>query len=215
MASLSDLPGARLKEIVLATKGPWWFTASGVLPGPKRLMADSGIIVSWLVLTAAADDAVPVPTFANELVAALRAELAAMVAAVVVLAVLVLTTVPPRRGRFCPRCRSARGADVDILQRLRALPVARRHFHDDVVLVLRAVDGGDLALSERIVKRVVDFAGVDPQAAGGCPIDQQIGFQPLLLIIRFTSRSTGLCSSAAEQFGRPFVEPPLRCRPAG
>ena len=34
-ASPSATPGARLNEIVVATNGPWWLTASGVLPGPK------------------------------------------------------------------------------------------------------------------------------------------------------------------------------------
>jgi hypothetical protein len=33
-ASLKDFPGATLNEIVVATKVPWWLTASGVLPGP-------------------------------------------------------------------------------------------------------------------------------------------------------------------------------------
>ena len=46
--------------------------------------AASGIIVSTLVLTDGADEAVPLPVFANELVAALRAELLAMLAAVAV-----------------------------------------------------------------------------------------------------------------------------------
>ena len=47
--------------------------------------AASGIIVSTLVLTDGADEAVPLPVFANELVAALRAELLAMLAADTVL----------------------------------------------------------------------------------------------------------------------------------
>ena len=72
---------------MLATKDPWWLTASAVLPARKWAKAASGIIVSLLVLTAAADDAMPLPMFASAFVAALRAELAAMVAAVVVPAV--------------------------------------------------------------------------------------------------------------------------------
>ena len=69
----------------MATNGPWWFTASGVLPGPYLVIADSGTMVSWLVLTAAAEEALPLPVLANALFAALRAELEAMEAALVVL----------------------------------------------------------------------------------------------------------------------------------
>ena len=134
VASPSDFPGARLKEIVLATNDAWWFTESGVLPAPMLVKAASGIIISLLVLTAAADEATPLPTFASALVAALRAELAAIVAAVAA-------------ARGCrgsdrtndgvaglgARGGSARGADVDILQGLRTLPILGRNLHDDVV----------------------------------------------------------------------------------
>src|SRR5271165_3822964 len=85
VASLNALPGARLNEIVAATNGPWWLTASGVLPGPYVVTAANGTIVSTLVLTAAPDDALLLPVLASELVAALRAELDAMEAAVVAL----------------------------------------------------------------------------------------------------------------------------------
>src|ERR1700732_4430593 len=87
VASLSDLPGARLNEIVVATNEPWWLTANGVLPGPYVVKEASGTIVSLLVLTAAPDEAEPLPVLANALVDALRAELPAMLAAVVALLV--------------------------------------------------------------------------------------------------------------------------------
>jgi hypothetical protein len=51
-------------------------------------------MVSMLVLTAAPDDALPLPTFASALVEAFRAELEAIVAAVVVLAFVAVATVP-------------------------------------------------------------------------------------------------------------------------
>src|ERR1700744_6261327 len=82
-ASLNDFPGATLKATVVETNAPWWFTASGVWPSPRLAKAESGIIVSNEVLTAGADDAVPLPTFASAFVAALREELAAIDAAVV------------------------------------------------------------------------------------------------------------------------------------
>ncbi len=54
-----------------------------MLPGPNVVKVASGIIVSLLVLTAAPDDALPLPMFASALVEALRAELDAIAAAVV------------------------------------------------------------------------------------------------------------------------------------
>src|ERR1700754_5292081 len=93
-ASLRDAPGARLNEIVVATKGPWWFTANGVLSRPNEAMAERGTIVSSAVLTGAPDDALPLPVLARELLAALRAELRAMVAAKSALFDAELMTVP-------------------------------------------------------------------------------------------------------------------------
>src|ERR1700722_9919245 len=90
-AELSEPPGGRLKEIVLATRRPWWFTASGVAPCVKRATADSGIMVSWVVATAEPVEATPLPVAPIELVARFLAACAlAELAAVPVPA----TTVP-------------------------------------------------------------------------------------------------------------------------
>src|ERR1700742_3201449 len=72
-AELSEPPGGRLKEIVLATRRPWWFTASGVAPCVNRATADKGIMVSALVLTAEPVEATPLPVAPIELVARFRA----------------------------------------------------------------------------------------------------------------------------------------------
>ena len=80
-ASLSACPGARLKEIVVATKGPWWLTESGVSASPNFAKADNGIMVSLLVETEAPAEAVEWPVAASELIARLRAESAAIVEA--------------------------------------------------------------------------------------------------------------------------------------
>ncbi len=55
---------------------------------------------------------------------------------------------------------AARGADIDVAQRLRALPEFRRHLHDHLVLVLVLVDGRDLALAEGVVQRIVHLGDV-------------------------------------------------------
>src|SRR5689334_21639711 len=52
-ASLSAAPGGRLKDKVAAVNWPWWLTASGALPGVKRLNAASGTMVEAAMLTAA------------------------------------------------------------------------------------------------------------------------------------------------------------------
>ena len=44
-ASLSDLPGARLNEMVEATAWSWWFTEVGEAVGVKLAMADSGTML--------------------------------------------------------------------------------------------------------------------------------------------------------------------------
>jgi hypothetical protein len=74
VASDSDLPGGRLNEMVEATNWLWWFTESGVLPGPNLATAESGIIVSFEVDTAAPDDDPDLPLDAIEFVAELRTE---------------------------------------------------------------------------------------------------------------------------------------------
>jgi hypothetical protein len=60
---------------------------------------------------------------------------------------------------------------VDVLQRLRAADVARRHLHDHAVLVQLVVDGRHLALAEGVVERVVDVARGDAQARGAVLVD--------------------------------------------
>src|SRR5713101_4295132 len=46
--------------------------------------------------------------------------------------------------------------DVDVLERIGRLPELGRDLHHDVILIELSVHGGDLALAERVVERVVD-----------------------------------------------------------
>src|SRR5208282_310880 len=86
-ASLNARPGARLNEIVAAANCPWWLTLKGVRPGAKCANADKGTMVSCAVETAAPADALEWPLAASAFIARLRAESAAIVAAVLVVAV--------------------------------------------------------------------------------------------------------------------------------
>ncbi len=178
------------------------------------MKAANGTIVSLLVLTAAPDDALPLPVLANALVAALRAELLAMVAAVVAL-LDVLAVLPPVEAATVPTTALVvsvplavppDGADIDVLQRLGRLPVARFHLHDDVVLILRAVDGGDLALAERVIQRVVDLAGADAQPARGGAVNHQVGFQAFLLLVGIDVGQYRVVLQRGKQFRRPCVQ---------
>src|ERR1700738_1305323 len=84
VASDRDLPGGRLNEMVEATNWPWWFTERGALPGPNEAIADSGIIVSFEIETAAPVDALVLPRGAIELLGRLRAVSEAIAAGVAV-----------------------------------------------------------------------------------------------------------------------------------
>src|ERR1700751_4836927 len=75
VASLSDFPGARLKEMVVATNWLWWLTASGVLLALVSENARSGVMVSAEVDTDAALEALEFPVDAIVDCAAMRTAL--------------------------------------------------------------------------------------------------------------------------------------------
>ena len=72
-----------------------------------------------------------------------------------------------RLGRLCAADRPPAGADIDLAQDFGALPEFRRHFHHDVVLVPRGVNGGHLPLTEGIVQRVIDLTHHKPKPRRG------------------------------------------------
>ncbi len=67
--------------------------------------------------------------------------------------------------------RAIRGFDVNILQRFGILLKLRIDFHDDVILVQLREDGGDLALAESVVKRVVNVRRKNAESRCGVPVD--------------------------------------------
>ena len=80
--------------------------------------------------------------------------------------------------------RSRGRAQVDVLQGLRSLLELRRHFHDDVILVEWPVHGRNLALPKRVVESIVQSRSIDSHAAGRIAIDDQLGLQSLILLVR-------------------------------
>ena len=116
-------------------------------------------------------------------------------------------TVPP--GRFEVAVPAAPPPDVrhtDVLERRRDLRVARVDFHDDVILVDGAVDDRYLALAESVVERVVDLGRRDAEPRGGVAIDDEIGLQPLLLLVGIDVREHGTVLERLDELRRPRVE---------
>ena len=87
-----------------------------------------------------------------------------------------------RRKLGAAQC-TAGGADPYVLQGLGALPEARLDLHHDVILVHVVVDGGDLALAEGVIQRVVDLREIDAEARRGGAIDIQRDVQAVVLPI--------------------------------
>ena len=68
-------------------------------------------------------------------------------------------------------------------QNLRVLPILRRHFHDDVILVQGRVHGRNLALAEGVVERIVDILRRQAQARGGVPVDGELRRLAVILLV--------------------------------
>jgi hypothetical protein len=102
--------------------------------------------------------------------------------------------------------RTATGADIDLVQYLGRLPKLGHHLHHDVVLVLRLVDHRYLALPKGVVERVVDLAGGEPETRRGGPVDDQIGLEPILLLVEIDVAQQRQIFERRCDLGRPFVE---------
>ena len=163
-------------------------------------------MVSSEVVTAAPVEAAEWPLAAIELVARFRAESAAIVAAVLA---------GPGRGhvvaggnsRLLDAGRIGAGRrNVNLVERARILPVARRDLHDDVILVERIVDGRDLTLAEGVVKRVVDRADGETKPHRGVAIDREVGLEAAELLIGVDVLDDVAPHQRLGQLGRPGVE---------
>jgi hypothetical protein len=133
------------------------------VPLPKWAKADSGIMLSCAVLTAAPVDAPPLAVLASELAAALRAVSLATAEAVGVL-LLVRMVVPATALVDCrPADRAARGADIDILEDFRVLPIFGRDLHHHMILVERVIDRRDQPLAEGVIEGGIDLALRQPK----------------------------------------------------
>ena len=87
-----------------------------------------------------------------------------------------------RHDRRLARCGFGRD-HVDLFQRLLALPVFRRRFHDHAVLVQGVVDRRHQSLTKIIVERAVDELHRNSQTGGGVAVDDEAGLRALVLRI--------------------------------
>ena len=75
-----------------------------------------------------------------------------------------------------------------------------------MVLVLRGIDRRHLTLAEGIVEGVVDLAHRQPEPRRGRAIDDQIGLQPLLLLIEIDVGQERHLLQRGFELWRPFVD---------
>jgi hypothetical protein len=81
-----------------------------------------------------------------------------------------------------------------------------RHFHHDVILVVRQVDHRYLPLPKGVVQGVVDLADGEPEARRGGPVDDQIRLGCSSLLVELDiAQQRQLCQRGLDP-GRPFVE---------
>src|SRR5580704_1897555 len=78
---------------------------------------------------------------------------------------------------------SAGWVNINRIHSQRVLPILRRCFHDDVILVQRCVDGGDLRLPERSVERLVNELWGDAQSSSRATVIPDRGLQSAILLI--------------------------------
>ncbi len=100
----------------------------------------------------------------------------------------------------------AGGRDVEFVERARILPVARRDLHDDMILVLRAIDDRNLPLAERVVECVVDRIQGEAQAHRRVAVDGDVGLEPALLLVGIDVLDDIAVHQRCRQLRRPFVE---------
>src|SRR6202000_561962 len=89
-------------------------------------------------------------------------------------------------------------------ERLRVLPVARRNFHDDVILVQSVVDRRYRTLAEGIVERVVDCERRKAKSRSGIAVDNEIDRKTALLLIGIDIGKLSRLLQGRRNAHRPF-----------
>ena len=81
------------------------------------------------------------------------------------------------------------------------MPIARVDFHHHMILIDRAVDRRDLALPERVIKRIVDLTHDEAETGCGVAIDDDVRFQAGLLLVgtHIRENRTYLCKASTRR----------------
>ena len=95
---------------------------------------------------------------------------------------------------------------IDLFERIGILPEGGGDLLDHVILIELGVHGGDLALAERIVERVIDQLGCDAQARSGPAIDSQRSVQAVVLLIAADVGQVMHPAHPRQHPGSPLVE---------
>ena len=83
---------------------------------------------------------------------------------------------------------------------------ARINFHHDVILIEGAVNDRHLTLPKRVVKGVVDLERANAEAGGGVAIDDDVGHQPVLQMIRVKVRQHRVVLKRFNKLRSPRIE---------
>jgi len=95
------------------------------------------------------------------------------------------------------------GVHVNAFERIWILRKLRIHFEHHVILVQLRKYGGHLALSEGVVKRIVDGLGQYAQTRRGVAIDHQFCFKSAILLVGGHVAHGRQLTQFVHQFGRP------------
>eukprot|EP01022_Parablepharisma_sp_SALTPOND_P004192 TRINITY_DN118_c0_g1_i1.p1 TRINITY_DN118_c0_g1~~TRINITY_DN118_c0_g1_i1.p1 ORF type:complete len:1977 (+),score=693.89 TRINITY_DN118_c0_g1_i1:34526-40456(+) len=101
---------------------------------------------------------------------------------------------------------AGRGHQVDAVQRRGAVLEFRLDLHHHAILVRLRIDGGDEALAEGVVERIVDGGRGDAQARGSIAVDLDVGLQTLVLQVGGHIGQFRLLLQAGDQLGHPGAE---------
>jgi hypothetical protein len=93
--------------------------------------------------------------------------------------------------------------DKDVLERLCILPILRSYLHDHVILVSRIVNRRYLALAEGVIERVVDQGDRNAEPRRRIAVDDDIRFQPIVLLVAIYLRHLRNLLQLSEDLRRP------------
>ena len=111
-----------------------------------------------------------------------------------------------RRERAQGHRAAGRGAQVDVLEVLRTDLQLGRSFEDDAVLVELGEHRRDLALSERVVERVVDLLRRDAEARRRAPVDDDARLKPRVLHVARDVAQLGQALQLLDESRDPRVQ---------